>query len=62
MKVIPLLPNLAGDHKFLNEDKDLLIGIFVVREIGDIVEVAEIGVDDFHQDDWVQRNINFECL
>ena len=62
MKGIPLLPNLAGYHKFLNKDKYLLIGIFVVRVIGDIVEVAKIGVDDFHQDDWVQRNINFECL
>ena len=62
MKGISLLPNLAGDHKFLNEDKDLLIGKFVVWVIGDIVEVAEVGMNDFHQDDRVKRNINFEGL
>ena len=62
MKGIPLLPNLAGDHKFLNKDKYLLIGIFVVWVIGDIIEIAEVGVNNFHQDDWIQRNINFEGL
>lgn len=54
--------DLAGDVELLDEVENLLVRILELLLVGDLIEIAEVGVHHPHDDDGVERNVDLEGL
>ena len=62
MKNISFFSDLAGCAKLFNEFKNLIVSVLELRDVGDVVEIAEVGVDHLHHHDRIEWNIYLERL
>ena len=52
----------ADSDELLNEIEKLIVSVLKLRNVGDIIEVAKVGMNHPHKDHWVEGNVYFECL
>lgn len=62
MKDVSLVSNETDCVELFDKGEELLMGQLVLVDVGEIVEVAEVRMHQLHYHDWVQGQVNFECL
>lgn len=59
---IAFFPDVAGGRELFNKPDQLFVSVFVFGGGWQVVEVSEVRVNHFHDDDGVERDIHLESL
>lgn len=53
---------MTSHYELFKKLEELRMGVFEMRKLREIVEIAKMRMHHLHHDYWVQRNVNFVCL
>lgn len=59
---VALFSDQTGSYKLFDKEEELLVGVLVLGEVGEAVEIAEVRVDHLHYHNRVERNVHLESL
>jgi hypothetical protein len=59
---VPFLSDFARHHELFNKLKEFLMRVLELVKVGDVIEIAKVGMNHLHHDDRVQRDVHLKGL